>query len=604
MPHLKPICFFLASSVFHLDAAAQSHNKYQQQALMLKSVIELNHYQPRPIDDTFSRMLYNAFMERLDENHTYFLPVDLKELSAFATRLDDELNGNGWAFLNKCSSLYKSRLESADSLLANNHSNNSRHREIRKILDNGMGYDNYIAYLYFDALASAFDPHTQYMPPEEKQQFESQLSTQGYYFGFSLDRNSHDETEIVKLVPGSPAWRCGDLNKGDVLVKLAWEDSAPVDLTGSDPGEVSDLLSHTGSKLLHLTVRKANGLEKTVSLSREKIKNEENTVKGFILKGESRIGYIYLPDFYTSMNGSGGSCANDVAKEIVKLKKENMEGLILDLRFNGGGSLQEALDMAGIFIDEGPLTIIREKTGRPSALKDVNKGTIYDGPMVVLVNGQSASASELLSAVLQDYSRAVIVGSTTYGKGTAQVIMPVDTTGSANNVQEYGFVKVTTSKFYRVSGRTTQNTGVIPDVTLPDLFDALNYHESASPSALLADTVKRNPYYKPLPALPVAELAAKSGARVMSCKDFQAIRSYSKILSDSSVKNRPPLDLGLVKSTTYEAANNSFDKELISSDPYFLETNNRWIDRLDRDVYIAEGYNILHDLIGSKNTKQ
>ncbi|MBA4167361.1 MAG: hypothetical protein H0X41_07460, partial [Chitinophagaceae bacterium] len=390
------------------------------------------------------------------------------------------------------------------------------------------------------------------------------------------------------------------LNKGDVLVKMGWEGSDAVSIEGSGPEEISELLDQSNSTHLNLTVRKANGTEKTVSLNKEKIKNEENAVKGFILKGENRIGYIYLPDFYTAYNGSTGSCANDVAKEIVKLKKENIEGLILDLRFNGGGSLQEALDMAGIFIDDGPLCIIRGKNGKPVTLKDANKGTIYDGPMTLLVNSQSASASELLSAVMQDYNRAVILGCTTYGKGTAQVIMPVDTTGSTNNVQEFGYVKVTTSKFYRVNGKTTQNTGVVPDIVFPDLFDGLHYHESASASALLADTVKRNGYYKPLPALPLSGLAAKSKLRIAGNKDFQSIRLFSRILGDSSIKVKPDLDLKLLKSAKYEAMSNAFDKNMLSADPYYSEANNGWIEKLDRDVYIEESYNILHDLIFQK----
>jgi carboxyl-terminal processing protease len=494
-------------------------------------------------------------------------------------------------------------------------------RNIKKILDHQGGYEHYLASIICDVIANYFDPHTEYMPLDEKQSFESELGTEGYYFGLSVKENDKGEIEIVRLMPGSPAWKCGELNKGDILLKLAWEGKDSVDLRGATQEEVSELLQGPANRRMWLTVRKANGLEKTASLMKEKITNEDNTVKGFLLKGDKRIGYIYLPDFYTDMEGNlTASSANDVAKEIVKLKKENIEGLILDVRYNGGGSLREALDMAGIFIDEGPLCMIKDRNGKVSSLKDLNRGTIYDGPLVLLINGQSASASELLGAVLQDYNRAIVVGGSTYGKGTAQIILPVDTTATAHSGSgEHGFIKVTTSKFYRVNGNTTQHQGVKPDVTLPDIFDGLNYKESAVPNALPPDTVKRNAYYKPLVPLPLNEITAKSSARTKSHAGFGEIETYISLLKNSGKLDSHPVSLKWdnyiadfmreqsgkeslpfsqkSNSSQYIVQNNSFDLEKLQADPFLAEINAAWLNKIVQDIYVEEAFLILVDHI-------
>lgn len=524
---------------------SQSTYKIQKQVILLKRTIELNHYSPRPVDNHFSEQLFDKFLARLDEDKQFFTPADFNELLPYRSQLDEELNGKGWQFFDKLISVYKSRLQKKDSAIAKKKEAQLLHRHIRKVLDHPSGYENYLAAIYCDVLANSFDPHTEYMPLEEKQDFDASLGTEGYYFGFSLEENENGDTEIGRLMPGSPAWKSGDLNKGDVITKIGWEGKEQVEVAGIEPDELSELLDGSNTDKLQITVRKANGIEKTTSLIKEKIDNEENNVKGYVLKGPESIGYIYLPDFYTGHEGSNGSCANDVAKEIVKLKKENIRGLILDVRYNGGGSLQEALDMAGIFIDAGPLSMIREKSGKIISLKDMNRGTIYDGPMTLLVNSQSASASELLGAVLQDYNRAVVVGSTTFGKGSAQVIFPVDTSNLplASRNTEYGFVKITISKFYRVNGRTTQHAGVTPDVALPDIFDGMNYHEAALPAALPSDTIKKNAYYTPLLQLPLGSIVEKSDARVNHNKKFQLIRKYNMMLKDTVTLTEEELSL-------------------------------------------------------------
>jgi len=245
-----------------------------------------------------------------------------------------------------------------------------------------------------------------------------------------------------------------------VLVEFRWEGQSRFDLSGIGLEELEEVLDRSNLSALELTVRQSKGLRKTVVLKKEKIETEENTVKGFVLNGIKKIGYLSLPGFYTRWGEDGSSsCANDVAAEIIKLKGENIDGVILDIRSNGGGSLKEAIDMAGIFIDEGPLVMMTDKIGRITTLKDVNRGTVYDGPLVILINGQSASASEILAAAIQDYHRGIVVGGASFGKATGQVVFSLDpdnhqpTTIQPNQSNAFGYATVTLDRLYRVAVR-------------------------------------------------------------------------------------------------------------------------------------------------------
>ncbi len=256
-------------------------------------------------------------------------------------------------------------------------------------------------------------------------------------------------------------------------------------------------------------------------------------MKSFLLKGDKTIGYISLPAFYTDWEDASkdiNGCANDVAKEIIKLKQENIDGLILDLRYNGGGSMQEAVDLAGIFIDAGPVGQIKSSDGKIFTLKDMNRGTIYDGPLVLLVNGYSASASEMLAGTLQDYNRAIIVGTPTYGKATAQVVLPMDTTISLENdnqsKQTSSYIKLTTDKLFRITGATAQGTGVQPDILLPDVSEAEPQHETDEYFTLHVSNIDANKYYKPYPFLPIAALKKIAADKIAPDDYFKKLNDY------------------------------------------------------------------------------
>lgn len=499
-------------------------------------------------------------------------------------------------------------------------------RWLKKILNYPGGYPVYIRQVYLNAVASAFDPHTNYFTPDENEKFHSSVSAEAYSFGIDLDENNDGRIVIERLVPGGPAWRSGEIHKGDELISLQWEGKVEVNVDDTELEEVYAVLEESIHDRIVFTIKKTDGTIKQVLLRKEKMENEENIVKSFVLKGEKKIGYILLPGFYTEWeNESGSSCANDVAKEIVKLKRENIDGLILDVRFNGGGSLGEALEMAGIFIDEGPLFIEKDNQGKQFSLKDPNRGTIYTGPLALMVNGPSASASEVLAATLQDYNRAIIVGSHTYGKATMQQLFSLDTISNrAEPAPGKEMIKITVGKLYRLTGETTQLKGVVPDIILPDIFDGLEYREKFSPHALSSDTAKKNTFYKPLSMLPVKELAQKNAERITNDTDFLNIKKVVDLqykLSQQQQRFIPlkweffekwrkqreaELDFIEARQTSHHTRftidNHQQDKQWIRNNEYAKEVNAIWMENIGDDIYIRETFLILCDLINLQKT--
>ncbi len=402
-------------------------------------------------------------------------------------------------------------------------------RTIKRILQSPMGVDNMIGAIYCQELASCYDPHTAYFQPEMKTAFESHLGNTPLSFGLSLKEDEDGNVEISHLQPGGPAFQSGSINEGDKIQSIQWDDKDPIDVSGASIQEISQILSATGGSRATFTVKKADGTTRQVVLRKARLDtggDDEDRVKGFLLKGTHLFGYISLPAFYSDWEDSKGvnGCANDVAKEIVKMKKENIEGLIIDLRYNGGGSMQEAIELSGIFIDAGPVAQIKSRDPRILTLKDMNRGTIYDGPLMLLVNGNSASASEMVAGTLQDYNRALIVGSPTYGKATAQVVLPMDTTLDMNtfngHAEAASYIKLTINRLYRITGASAQFTGVQPDIVLPDPAGADGQRESDEKFALRPNSIEPNKYYKPYPPLPIATIAAAAKKEIDSSSFF------------------------------------------------------------------------------------
>ena len=515
-----------------------------------------------------------------------------------------------------------SRLMKLDSLefVARKKAGHAFKRDIQRVVQSPGGLPGFVCNAWCESVASSYDPHTEFFSMAKKEEFQGELGDKQLQFGFGLTEGK-EGTQISRLKPGSPAYKSGQIHEGDEILALQWEGNEEVDVSDGSPAEVSALISGDHPKNLTLTLKKTDGSIRKVTLQREKavLDDDNSKVRSFILRGIHRIGFISLPAFYTDWeSGTAGDngCADDVAKEILKLRKDNIEGLILDLRYNGGGSMTEAIALAGIFIDLGPVGMTKNKDGKLFTMKDVNRGSVYDGPLILLVNGFSASASEMLAGTLQDYHRALIVGSPTFGKATAQVVLPLDTVFDENHLDRMksavNFVKVTVERLYRVNGSSAQETGVIPDVLLRDFTATQSERERTLPYALPNSTIDPNKYYHPYPALPTDSLRAYARSFTDTCVYLRVFNQYLDEILDLEKPKDEILSLQKTReeheqlkkfmaereksletvSLPYEIQWNEFEKIRMRSDEDLRNTNLMLTSVLSRDPGLLLSYQI------------
>lgn len=328
--------------------------------------------------------------------------------------------------------------------------------------------------MYLNTFTNIFDPHTEYYEPIDKQNFDIGMSGRLEGIGARLQTDG-DLTKVSEIIVGGPAWKEGKLEENDKIVKVAQGDDPEwTDITGMVINDVVQLIRGKPGTKVRLSVKKADGSTKEIVIIRDVVIIEEGFAKSLLIETEEKetIGYLRLPKFYADFNNSNGRrCADDVAVELEKLKQAGVQGIILDLRSNGGGSLRDVVKMSGFFVEEGPIVQVKSRTRKAEVLSDDDPGVQYSGPLIVMVNQFSASASEILAAALQDYGRAVIVGTgtSTFGKGTVQRFFDLDAVIRGNpEVKPLGEIKLTVQKFFRVNGGSTQLRGVTPDIVLPD----------------------------------------------------------------------------------------------------------------------------------------
>ncbi|MDD2792746.1 MAG: carboxy terminal-processing peptidase [Sediminibacterium sp.] len=349
---------------------------------------------------------------------------------------------------------------------------------------------------FVNVVTNLMDPHTDYYPPIEKRGFDERMSNQFYGIGAQLQQNDNG-IKIASLVTGGPAWKSGQIATGDMIVKVGQGKDEPVDVSGYETEDAVKLIRGNKGTEVTLTIKKQDGTTKVVHLIREKIEQDEGLARSAVIKdGNDKIGYISLPDFYANFEDQNGfRCADDVAKEVAKLKAEKVKGIIIDLRFNGGGSLVEAVKMVGLFIKNGTVVQVKERGGKVDSRtwRDNDESVLYDGPLTVLVNELSASASEIFAAAIQDYKRGLVIGSTsTYGKGTVQRPIPFGKPiDFYSGRTEYGAVTLTFQKFYRVNGGSTQLNGVVPDIIMPDSYEYMKIREKDNPNSLPWDAIAK-----------------------------------------------------------------------------------------------------------------
>lgn len=354
------------------------------------------------------------------------------------------------------------------------------------------GIEKNIAEKLFNIFCNYFDPHTSYFSYDTKSSFVSDLSTNNLSLGINVRINENEELIVENVVPGSPASDETIIEKGDQVLKISPKTGMEFLVSCTSLETIGGFIFSDNYKQIRISFRKKDGKEYDVTLEKKLMKADEHSVYSMILKrGNTRAGYIKIPSFYTDFeNRENGGVADDVLKEIIKLKKENVDGLIIDLQNDGGGSMDEAVKLAGLFIDHGAVSVSVDNRKRQRVLRDFNRGIAFNGNLIILVNGNSASASEFFAATMQDYNRALIVGSNTHGKSSMQQIFPV--TDDNQN-----FVKLTVEKFYRVNGTSHQKTGVIPDAMIPQLYDKILKREDSEKMALANDVIKASTKFKP-----------------------------------------------------------------------------------------------------------
>jgi len=470
---------------------------------------------------------------------------------------------------------------------------------------------------YFNAVAEAFDPHTNYLPPQRKEDFDITMRGSLEGIGATL-REEGGFIKVVRIIPGSAASRQGQLQAEDLILEVAQGDGEPVDVTDMRLREAVSLIRGKKGTEVRLGVKKPDGARLTVPIVRDVVQIEETFVKGTTLKdpGSGKtFGYLKIPSFYRDFQNSSGDGRNstdDVRQELEKFQREKIDGMVIDLRNNGGGALTDAVNIAGLFIESGPVVQVKNSYGQVQTLSDSDADVLYRGPIVVLVNKFSASASEILAGALQDYGRALIIGSQhTHGKGTVQSLLDLDRTlhgGSFTKYKPLGAMKITTQKFYRVSGDSTQYRGVVPDIVLPDRFEYVKSGEQYIENSLPWDSVPATDYSRWTPAKQNLKLLRQSSEqRLAKNQKFQEILRESARIKEKSDHTLLSLDLAdllrerkkddeLLSKNSHLPATPAEDEEKSPAAPKDLRAE------AAEDPYIGEAMHLLADLMGLNDT--
>jgi carboxyl-terminal processing protease len=485
---------------------------------------------------------------------------------------------------------------------------------------------------FINSIANIFDPHTEYFEPIEKQSFDISMSGRLIGIGARLQTDlESDFTKVTDIMIGGPAWKKGELKEGDLIMKVGQSDKEAIDVAGMDINEVVSMIRGSEGTEVRLTVKnKADGKIITVSIIREEVIIDEGYAKSLILqsdKNSEKIGYIKLPKFYADFEKEDGhQCAEDVEIEIEKLKKENVKGIILDLRNNGGGSLRDVVKMSGYFIEEGPIVQVKDRDNKPEILSDTDPSVQYSGPLVVMVNEFSASASEILAAAMQDYGRAVIVGSNTYGKGTVQRFFDLDRWSNvSSDVKPLGQIKITLQKFFRVNGGSTQLKGVSPDISLPDNYTQVNVGEKDNEFPMAWSEISPVKFTQSVADLKkMPKIAESSTKRVQKNETFKLIADNAKRIKDQKDKTEYSLNLKSYRELEskqkeigkkYEnafkpidgfmAENIAVDFSALTAtkDSSKLIRNTDWLKDVKKDIHLYETMMIMKDLIQNATFK-
>jgi carboxyl-terminal processing protease len=471
--------------------------------------------------------------------------------------------------------------------------------------------------IYLNAFVLQFDPHTNYFNPDDKDRFDMNMS--GKFEGIGARLSKRDQAiKVVDIIVGGPLWRDQLMEVGDEIQLVRQEEGDAVDIRSMRLDDAIKLIKGPKGSTVHLTIKKVDGTIETIPVKRDLVVLEESYARSSVINRlDRKYGLIHLPKFYVDFKSyKERNAAHDVEQEVINLKEAGVEGLIIDLRNNGGGSLQTVVDIAGLFIDKGPIVQVKSTVSKTEILRDRDDKTLWDGSMVILVNDLSASASEILAAALQDYERAIVLGSKqTFGKGTVQNVVDLNRFLSNSTYGNLGALKITTDKFYRINGGSTQLEGVKSDVITPDRYSYVDVGERDEDNPMSWDQITPLIYTKWHGYLNYDEVIKQSQDRVNNHPIFKLVDQDAKWIeqrqNDKSIAlNYQEYVSELEADRTYadqfdavkEYYNNleftiaPAEQERITKDSIFREKRERWFSDLTEDYYVEEAVNILDEL--------
>lgn len=622
-----------------------------QKRFLLKSDLELFSQFKLSIDDqinssdiAFFNIVYETLKTRIDEVEGFY--SEILEVP-FSFQIDEEINLDyeNLEYASNTAELKKTwrkrlKLSALDGYASKKEIKDNKkvisEEEIEKesrtaILENLKDFFQFNSELersdwfsiYLNSIVTQFDPHTSYLAPEAKEAFDQNISGKFQGIGARLFKRNQ-QVEISEIIIGGPVWRDNLLNVGDIIIAVAQSaDEEPTEISLMKLSDATDLIKGEKGTNVFLTVKRVDGGVEQIQITRDIVELEETYAKSSIIKDDSNVyGLINLPRFYVDFDDYGErNAASDIKKEILELKNKDINGLILDLRNNGGGSLKTVVDITGFFIEKGPVVQVKSIGGRKEILKDNDPSIIWDGPLVILVNEFSASASEILAAALQDYNRAIILGSKqTYGKGTVQNIIDLNNVISGNTYGDLGSLKITTDKFYRINGGSTQLEGVKSDLIFPNRYSYIDIGEKDLENPLSWDKIDPARYDNSVKVFNYAQAITNSKERIGQNEYFSIIDNHAKLIKAKQEDKTISLDYISYKKDQEDFKLQSDKLKVIEefNSPYLFEWNDnnlnlnssynddmkekrdRWIESLQKDIYVDEAMNLLKDLSSFK----
>lgn len=641
----------------------------------IEKLIKYQHYKTKPIDDSLSLYTYSTFLLKLDEDSRLFLQPEIDKLSRHKYKIDDYLTEKNCAFLDEFYTLYTNAVNRYERIIdqiinspfeynrndtiqfsKENFPNPKSEAELKKIFQKStlfyvlkdvseisknkdsllQNFDRIApaskdkvlesykcktqSYrlskaefyaVFYNAFCRYFDPHTTYLSQSDRSSFLSGVSSNNLTFGFYVSLSESNEIVIEDIIPGSSAYATEKLSSGDIITKISY-DGVDYRVACSSLKKIEEIFTSDRFRKAEFTIRKKTGEIVTVKLVKKVMKDYQNNVYSYVLEKDSaKVGYIKIPSFYSTFEDGMTNVSDDVVKELYKLKEDKIDGLILDLEDNGGGSMDEAVRMTGMFIDIGPIAVLHTSMGKKETVKDYNRGTVFSGPIVVMINGNSASASEFFTNAIQDYNRGIVIGNQSHGKASMQRIFPLT---DGRNPSE--FLKVTIEKFYRITGKSNQTIGITPNVEIPTLFNDQMQREKDNLTALQNETIETKLKYQ----VEINEYAAAIEKSINRVKENASIKAISELNSkinklygndfapillqfrnvfdEVNKVNQLWKEISDISEKEYpiQVSNSTMNEEYQQFDEYLKSSNVEKIKAIKQNIHIVEALNIIHDL--------